>query len=222
MKASVAEMAGKTNGAREFLARHGQTLFNAYLFLWFAGFAGWQTYRTWAEGRLDFVEASFAIQNVILVTLILIRRQHEAVDRNLPHQAVALAAFCSGIFFMGDPASGGVAALRISQGIIFAANVLGAISLINLGRSFGILIARREIKTGGLYRFVRHPMYGTDILLRLGYLISHAQWRVGILFVLSTACYVWRAMLEERFLSETEEYREYRRRVRWRFIPGVF
>lgn len=207
---------------KRFLAHHGQTIFNVYLFLWFAGFAGWQTYKTWTEGRLDFIEASFAVQNVILVTLILIRQQHQALDRNLLHQAVALVAFCSGILFLGQPVTGGAVTRHISQAIILLANVLGTVTLLNLGRSFGILIARRQIKTGGLYRLVRHPMYGTDILLRIGFLISHFEWKIVALFIISTACYVWRAILEERFLGQAPEYRDYQRRVRYRFIPGIF
>lgn len=212
----------RTHNLKEFLTRHGQTLFNIYLFLWFAGFAAWQTWQTWIAGRLDFIEASFAIQNVFLVTLILIRRPHQALSRNLLHQAVALVAFCSGIFFIGRPQTGGAAARHISQALILAADVLGTVTLINLGRSFGILIARREIKTGGLYRFLRHPMYGTDILLRIGFLISHFNWKIAALFILSTACYVWRAILEERFLDHSPDYHHYCRRVKYRFIPGVF
>lgn len=213
---------GSAPGLRGFLARHGQRLFNAYLFLWFAGWAGWQTYQTWAAGRLDFIEGSFAVQNAILVTLILVRQPHRALDRNLLHQAVALVAFCSGVFFIGQPPSGGPAARHVSQAIILTANVLGAVTLLNLGRSFGILIARRQIKTGGLYRLVRHPMYATDILLRIGFLVSHFRWPVLALFALSTACYAWRAVLEERFLARSPEYREYMQRVRRRFVPGLF
>jgi protein-S-isoprenylcysteine O-methyltransferase Ste14 len=100
--------------------------------------------------------------------------------------------------------------------------VLGAVCLLNLGRSFGILIALREVKTGGLYSVVRHPMYGTDILLRIGFLVSHLNWRTAAVFVLSTACYVYRAFLEERFLSQGAEYREYVRRVPYRFLPRVY
>lgn len=199
-----------------------QTFFNIYLFLCFTGWAGWTSYQAWAAGGLDFVEVSFALQNVILVTLILIRRPHQALDRSPAHQAVALAAFCSGVFFMGQPPSGGAAARHASQAVILIANALGAVTLLNLGRSFGILIARRDIRTGGLYAVVRHPMYGTDLLLRIGFLISHAHWKTVVLFMISTACYVWRANLEERFLSLQPEYRAYRRRVRWRFIPGLY
>ena len=41
-------------------------------------------------------------------------------------------------------------------------------------------------------------------------------------FVGSSAAYVYRALLEEKFLAKFEEYRAYVARVRYRFIPGVF
>lgn len=202
--------------------KHWQTLLNLGLFIAFGAVVTRETYRTWQAGRLDYVEIAFAVQNVIMVSLLLIRRHHRAVERSVLSQAVAVAAFCSGALFMGQPATGGALALEISKGVIFAANVLGIVTLVNLGRSFGILIAFREIKTRGLYGFVRHPMYGTDILLRIGFLISHLSWVTASVFVLSTGCYVLRAVLEERFLRRQPEYTEYMGRVRYRFIPFLF
>jgi protein-S-isoprenylcysteine O-methyltransferase Ste14 len=205
-----------------FLRRHGQTIFNVYLFLNVAGWAGWQTWKTWAAGRMDYVEASFAIQTLIFAALLLVRRPHVAVDRSVFNQAVALVAFWSGFGFMGPAETAQAAARTVSAGITLAANILGAICLLNLGRSFGILIALRRVKTRGLYAVVRHPMYATDILLRVGFLVSHPTWLISGLFLLSTVCYVYRAILEERFLAQQPEYREYLARVKWRFIPFVF
>jgi protein-S-isoprenylcysteine O-methyltransferase Ste14 len=122
---------------------------------------------------------------------------------------------------MGQPATGSLVAKQISQVVIFCANVLGVATLLNLGRSFGILIAFRELKSYGLYGRVRHPMYATDILLRIGFLINHFNLFTVLVFIISTGCYVYRAILEERFLIQQPEYREYMNRVRYRFIPFV-
>lgn len=208
--------------ATDWFRAHRQRLFNVYLFAVFSGWVGWQTWRTWSEGRLDCVETSFAVQNMILVALLLLRNPHKAIDRSPLHQIVALVAFCSGAAFMGQPPTGSALAATVSRVIILCANVLGAACLLNLGRSFGILIALREVKTDGLYSLVRHPMYGTDILLRIGFIVSHLSWRTATLFVLSTGCYVYRAILEERFLSQDRAYREYMIRVPYRFLPGVY
>jgi protein-S-isoprenylcysteine O-methyltransferase Ste14 len=64
-------------------------------------------------------------------------------------------------------------------------------------------------------------MYATDMLLRVGFLISHFNLFTVIVFIVSTGCYVYRAILEERFLMRQLEYRDYMKRVRYRFIPFV-
>lgn len=208
---------------RALVDRHGQRLVNLALFAVLAVAIAVDLRDVWREDRLGYVEVSFAVQNVVMLAFILLRRPHQAVSRNPLHQAVALAAFGSGVLFLGAPETGGPAAQTASAVIVFAANVLGLATILNLGRSFGILIALRKVETRYLYRVVRHPMYGTDILLRVGFLVSHLSWGPAVLFVLSTGCYVLRAVLEERFLAEqSPAYREYMERTRWRFIPGVF
>jgi len=209
------------SGMRSFLRAHWQTLFNVYLFINFAGWFAWQIYLKWAAGGLDYVEIAFAVHSAAFVTVVLVRKHHKAIERNIFKQMLAGVAFYSGALFIGQPSSGGPIALHVSQVLIFAANVLAVLCLANLGRNFGILIAYRGVESHGLYAMVRHPMYATDILLRAGYLVSHFNWTIGSVLVISSACYIYRALLEERFLSKQPEYRDYMEKVRYRFIPGV-
>jgi protein-S-isoprenylcysteine O-methyltransferase Ste14 len=203
------------------LKKHRSLILNIYLFLNFAGWGLWQTYQYHLKGTLGYVEISFTIQSLLVGVIILIRKPHQAFHTNVLHQAIAIIAFCSGAAFIGQPATGNLLANHISQVVIFFGNVLGVATVINLGRSFGILIAFRELKSHGLYGLVRHPMYGTDILLRIGFLISHTNLFTVAVFIASTGCYVYRAILEERFLIRTPGYREYMQRVKYRFIPFV-
>ncbi len=212
----------RTTAVKDFLQSNGQRLINIYLFISFTGWCGYQTYKTYCEGRLDFIEISFAVQNIILVSLFLIRKDHKRINKSPFDQTIALIAFFSGAAFLGQPVSGGTVTGIIAIALILTANCLGMATLLNLGRSFGILIAQREIKTGGLYSVVRHPMYFTDILLRLGYVIYHCNAFTITVFAASTACYVYRAILEERFLSIDPVYTDYKSLVKYRFLPGVF
>jgi len=205
-----------------YLRRNSQPLINIYLGINVVGWVGWQIYQAYRQGRLDYIEISFALQNLVMLVFILIRRTHRGIDRQWTHQAVAVIAFFSGLAFMGQAASSNPVLLSYSRGVTMAANVLGILTLLNLGRSFGILIALRQVKSKGLYAIVRHPMYGTDILLRIGFIISHFNIFTVVVFVLSSGCYVYRALLEERFLSQDEAYRQYQQKVRWRFIPLFF
>ncbi len=199
-----------------------QRLLDLYLFLNALAWCGWQGYRLFREGRFDYIEGAFIAQSLVVGFLFLLRKPAQAVDESLRHQAVALAAFLSGVAFLGAPATADPLAIGISRAVVFASNVLGIVTLANLGKSFGILIAFREVRTGGLNSVVRHPMSGTDILLRVGYLVSHFTPVTVILFGVSTACYVYRAVLEERFLAARPEYRAYMAKVRFRLIPYVF
>jgi protein-S-isoprenylcysteine O-methyltransferase Ste14 len=207
---------------KDFLQHRRQNITDVALFLIFSAWCGVQLYNTWVEGRLDFIEMSFGVQNIVLVFLFLIRTKHRLFNQNLFDQSVAAVAFLSGAAFLGQPETASGSALILARAIIVASNVLGIVTLLNLGRSFGVFIALREVRTTGLYSVVRHPMYLTDILLRVGYLISHFTAFIVAAFVLSTACYVYRALLEERFLSRQPEYAEYLQRVKYRFIPYVF
>ena len=204
---------------KAFLRRHQSLIVNVFLVIALGRHSAVKAWEAWQADTFDFVEVAFAVHNAVLLTMILARRQHQSIDRRVFPQIVALVAFFSGLAFIKHPTEEWA---RLSQGITIAAWILGTVSLLNLGRSFGILIAVRQVKTGGLYRLVRHPMYLTDILWRVGYLAGNLCWRNAAIFVASTACYVYRAMLEERFLLQLDEYQAYARKVRYRFVPGIF
>ena len=207
---------------KAYIPKNWQLWVNIYIFINLALYGLWSGYNTWLEDQLDFVEVSFMVQNILMLGFILIRIEHKSLNKNVFHQVVALFAFFSGVAFMGQEPSGGEVANAVSSWVIFFANILGAVALLNLGKSFGILIALRKVKTGGVYGIVRHPMYGADILLRIGFVISHFNTFTVLLFIVSAGAYVARASYEEKFLSQEPEYREYMKNVRYRFIPYVY
>jgi len=75
----------------------------------------------------------------------------------------------------------------------------------------------------GPYALVRHPGYAGPVLAHLAIPIAlNSVWglipgAIGITFLALRACYE-----ERRLALELEGYREYRERVRWRFVPGVW
>jgi 2-amino-4-hydroxy-6-hydroxymethyldihydropteridine diphosphokinase len=97
------------------------------------------------------------------------------------------------------------------------------------GRALGpALVANPEPRPGagmvesGPYRLVRHPIYGSVLLLITGAAVALAS-RLGLLGVLPLlAFFLAKASYEERRLRiRYPGYVEYRGRVRHRLIPGV-
>ena len=105
------------------------------------------------------------------------------------------------------------------QAVGFAVAILG---LLFLGRSFGVVAAIRGVKTSGLYRFVRHPVYAGYLAAYSGYLLENPSTRNLILFAVGTGAQVVRIREEERVLARDPAYRAYSGRVRYRLIPFVY
>jgi protein-S-isoprenylcysteine O-methyltransferase Ste14 len=81
---------------------------------------------------------------------------------------------------------------------------------------------QRVIDTGP-YAIVRHPMYSGALLYMLGTPLALGSYWGLLGFVLMLLVIVWRLQDEERMLArELPGYAEYRQRVRWRLVPGVW
>ena len=81
---------------------------------------------------------------------------------------------------------------------------------------------QRVIDTGP-YAIVRHPMYSGALLYMLGTPLALGSYWGLLGFVLMLLVIVWRLQDEERMLArELPGYAEYRQRVRWRLLPGVW
>lgn len=92
-------------------------------------------------------------------------------------------------------------------------------SIVSLGRSFSIAPADRGLVTSGAYRYIRHPMYGAELLSNAGFLIGNLSGRNALTLAVMLATLVWRISREERVV---DGYMEYTARVRWRLVPGIW
>jgi len=81
---------------------------------------------------------------------------------------------------------------------------------------------QRVISTGP-YALVRHPMYAGALVLIIGMPLALGSW-YGVLGIFGfLPVLIWRLSDEERFLTgNLAGYVEYKSKVRWRLIPGLF
>jgi len=75
----------------------------------------------------------------------------------------------------------------------------------------------------GPYRFVRHPMYTSLIVLMIGMGLILGSWLAVVPATLIAVLLVVRTSLEDRMLTiELAGYREYASRVQARLLPGLW
>ncbi len=94
----------------------------------------------------------------------------------------------------------------------------------SLGRSLTPLPKPKDdasLREGGAYALVRHPMYGGVIVAVAGW--SMAATPLGLAATALCALFLeLKTRREETWLRERyPSYDVYRRRVRWKFVPGI-
>lgn len=85
-------------------------------------------------------------------------------------------------------------------------------------------LTNRGIVTYGPYKWVRHPHYLTKLIVMwIGVVPSMIQnyWLIGGM-IFWTTIYVLRALTEEQHLKRDTDYSNYMKKVKWRFIPGIY
>ena len=187
----------------------------AILWILFAG----ANFQNWRITHRPIGLGATALE-LLIATLFIIRRTPWIVSRS--PRAWAAAALGTFGMLAARPAYHPIGGLELLYGIMQGAGALvAAASVISLGRSFGIVAANRGIRTGGPYRFVRHPLYSAYILTETGYLLENPSLRNWCLFVVVMAFQAVRIVEEERTLAEDPAYRDYRERVRSRILPYI-
>ena len=81
-----------------------------------------------------------------------------------------------------------------------------------------------KIMNNGVFSKIRHPLYLSVIVINLGIALAFGVVVTLLIAVGSIFHWIMTALKEEEFLLQKfgEEYRQYKKNVRWRFLPGIF
>jgi len=181
------------------------------------GLLAWASYLKYHNtGSINWL--GLLIVNSIMVAMYFAKRDATSITQSPFLWLLAFAGTCLPLILRPTAPS-----IPFSIGTIVQLVGIVAIvaSMLSLRRSFGIVPAHRGIRTGGLYNFVRHPLYASELVWFLGFAIDNPSgWNIG-LWLCDCALQFSRACAEERFLSVDPVYSQYRARVKYRLLPLV-
>jgi len=169
----------------------------------------------------NFLNFGIVIHNTLLMFFFLSRRKSLAVSSRPLDWIIPILTLCGAMLLrpIADgpqpwaPFSLWLQSLGIT-GIVF--------SLLSLGKSFGVVPANRKIVSAGAYRIVRHPLYLSEIVFYTGFVSANPSAGNGLLVLAIMAGQLYRSISEETLLAIDPFYRSYQKKVRYRFIPGLF
>ena len=166
----------------------------------------------------------YVSQHLLVLGIALTRSLPIAQDRSPLSAAAVVVAYAypyAQVLYLrwvpGDPAwpAGGLV-------LVTAAAGLSLVSLVTLGRWFGIRPALRGLATEGPYQLVRHPIYLAYVLADIGYNLQ--EWNAGtaMLVLAGWTSLLYRIHAEERIIARHAGWPDYAARVRYRLIPGLW
>jgi protein-S-isoprenylcysteine O-methyltransferase Ste14 len=136
---------------------------------------------------------------------------------------VALSAL-TGVFWP-DSVAGTLTILGLALLCAGLLLLLVAVATLVLARAMTVMPRPREgsrVAQAGVYRVVRHPVYGAVLLIVFGAALAESP--LGLIpAALLVVVFDLKARLEEAWLLERRpDYAGYRERTRRRFIPGLY
>ena len=166
----------------------------------------------------------YVLQHLIVLGIALTRPQPKVRDYSVASSiAVGIAylyPYAQVIYLRWSP--GHVASPAAGLVLVTLAAGLSLVSLLTMGKLFGVRPALRGLVRNGPYRFVRHPMYLSYILADIGYNLQEWNFVTLLLVLVGWMSLVYRIHAEERVLSQHAQWPAYVTLVRYRLFPGLW
>lgn len=161
----------------------------------------------------------FLVFQLLALALFLVRRDADVFSSKVEDYVCTLLSLALPMFLQPVPGAG-ASIVGLFLELIGAVVVLAA--FLSLNRSFGIAPENRGIKTKGLYRFIRHPMYSGYLLTETGFVLGNFSVNNVVIFAAAGLFLVLRLMAEERFLRADPVYESYVKKTPSKLVPFIF
>ena len=166
----------------------------------------------------DWSYLLFCALETLSALFFLIRTTPESVSTDVRDWLLAIGATFAPFLF--SPAD--MAVWADARYLLILGCTLQLTGLLSLNRSFGLVAARREIKTSGVYRVIRHPLYASYFISLSAYLLANTTPVNTLIYAATMSLLLARLLREERFLATDVRYRAYMRQVKYRLLPFIF
>jgi protein-S-isoprenylcysteine O-methyltransferase Ste14 len=172
------------------------------------------------EDRFTAVRICLALLHAVIGILIIVRR------------AVKLETSIKGILYSVPSIILSGTAFKLSvlphlwplySNIIFIFGACTAVlSYFFLGRNTAVFPSLREISVNGPYRFIRHPVYAGEFIMIAACCLSVISVVSVLIIFLSALSIIVRINAEESVLIQSENYKDYIKKVKYRILPYIF
>jgi protein-S-isoprenylcysteine O-methyltransferase Ste14 len=176
------------------------------------------TLRSWAVAGYSILKAGVAAAFSVFV---LVRAPSRRPSRDPVAFAACAIAIGAVVALQGPSDSAATSLVVVGELVTLGSCVWLLVSVLALGRCFGLLPEVRGLVTRGPYRLVRHPVYLGEFGACAGLVLaSPSHWNLGVAAAFAAA-QATRIRLEERaLLAELPEYAEYAARTP-RLLPRM-
>jgi len=158
---------------------------------------------------------------LLMVGAYVLRREDAASDSSLLARGVAVCATFLPFVMPLVPGRRNSTTTELLASAVLLIGLAGCVwSLRHLWTSFSVIPQARTLVSSGPYRWIRHPLYTTEIIANVGMAIHFGRlyhWAVLVLLIVGQS---YRARREERLLcAHLPGYAEYRTRTA-ALVPG--
>jgi protein-S-isoprenylcysteine O-methyltransferase Ste14 len=173
---------------------------------------------------LTVVDWIYVLQHLIVLGIALTRDAPKTRDYSLGSSIAVGVAYIypyAQVIYLRY-SSGYVVSPTAGLALVISGAGLSLVSLVTLGRMFGVRPALRGLVTSGPYRVVRHPMYLSYLLADIGYNLQELNFGTLLLVLIGWASLIYRIRAEERVLSQHAAWPDYMASVQYRLFPGLW
>lgn len=174
------------------------------------------------NNQFDLVHIVMLIQVLMQVVTMFARREPVRVTFNPLYWALAFVATYWPFLSIGLTTPGtAIVPAWLADGVSLSSLAILIYARVSLGRNIGFVPAQRKLVMDGAYAYVRHPIYTGIFVAYLGVVLTGFSPLNLLLAAIGIMLFMVKSLVEERFLAQDPQYRQYMRQTRKRWIPGV-